>query len=79
MAAPERSGSSCRTTRSAMCCGSAAHLSPSSAGTRVRADVAVASFAGDRRCWQVCSVAGSKGERAYAWHGSPRPVPDISC
>jgi hypothetical protein len=40
------------------------------AGRRVRADAAVAThLAGTKhqRRWQVCSVTGSKGERAYAW------------
>jgi SRSO17 transposase len=40
------------------------------AGRRVRADAAVAThLAGNKhqRRWQVCSVTGSKGERAYAW------------
>lgn len=39
-------------------------------GQRVRADTAVAThLAGHKhkRRWQVCSVTGSKGERAYAW------------
>lgn len=37
------------------------------AGVRLRADAAVAKYARSARCWQVCSVTGSKGERAYAW------------
>jgi SRSO17 transposase len=39
-------------------------------GRRIRADAAVtAHLTGrkHRRGWQVCSVTGSKGERAYAW------------
>jgi SRSO17 transposase len=39
-------------------------------GRRLRADAVVAQHltkAGHRRRWQVCSVTGSKGERAYAW------------
>jgi SRSO17 transposase len=39
-------------------------------GRSMRADAAVATYlAGSRhqRRWQVCSVTGSKGERAYAW------------
>jgi SRSO17 transposase len=41
-----------------------------SAGRRLRADAVVAHHLtkpGHRRRWQVCSVTGSKGERAYAW------------
>jgi len=41
-----------------------------SAGRRLRADAVVARHLakpGHRRRWQVCSVTGSKGERAYAW------------
>lgn len=37
------------------------------AGTRLRADEAVARYASHRRSWQICSVTGSKGERRYAW------------
>lgn len=40
------------------------------AGTRMRADAAVATHLTGRehqRRWQVCSVTGSKGERAYSW------------
>ena len=39
-------------------------------GRSMRADAAVATYlAGSRhqRRWQVCSVTGSTGERAYAW------------
>ena len=36
-------------------------------GTRGRADALVRRFTGSARSWQRCSVAGSKGERAYAW------------
>lgn len=39
-------------------------------GQRMRADTAVAAHLADRKHqqrWQVCSVTGSKGERAYAW------------
>lgn len=39
-------------------------------GRRLRADAVVASQLtkpGHQRRWQVCSVTGSKGERAYAW------------
>jgi SRSO17 transposase len=39
-------------------------------GQRMRADAAVAAHLSGRRyarCWQVRSVTGSKGERAYAW------------
>lgn len=39
-------------------------------GRRLRTDAVVAqhlSKPGHRRRWQVCSVTGSKGERAYAW------------
>lgn len=43
-------------------------------GQRIRADTAVAAHLAGRkhqrkhqRGWQVCSVTGSKGERAYAW------------
>jgi SRSO17 transposase len=39
-------------------------------GQRMRADAAVAAHLTGRkhkRRWQVCSVTGSKGERAYAW------------
>ena len=39
-------------------------------GRRLRADAVVAHHLTKprhRRRWQVCSVAGSKGERAYAW------------
>jgi SRSO17 transposase len=39
-------------------------------GRRLRADAVVAGHLtkpGHRRRWQVCSVTGSKGERAYAW------------
>lgn len=41
-----------------------------SAGRRSRADALVAQHLAKpchRRRWQVCSVTGSKGERAYAW------------
>ncbi len=40
------------------------------AGNRMRADAAVTTHLAGRkhqRRWQVCSVTGSKGERAYAW------------
>lgn len=36
-------------------------------GRRLRADTAVTAYASDRRAWQICSVDGSKGERAYGW------------
>lgn len=39
-------------------------------GQRIRADTAVTthlSGRNHRQLWQVCSVTGSKGERAYAW------------
>lgn len=36
-------------------------------GTRARADAVVRRYAQSPGSWQVCSVAGSKGERAYAW------------
>jgi len=39
-------------------------------GRRLRTDAVVADHLtkpGHRRRWQVCSVTGSKGERAYAW------------
>lgn len=39
-------------------------------GQRIRADTAVTTHLSGRkhkRLWQVCSVTGSKGERAYAW------------
>ncbi len=36
-------------------------------GVRLRADQAVTRYAAKRHSWQVCSVAGSKGERRYAW------------
>ncbi len=39
-------------------------------GQRMRADAAVTTHLSSRkheRRWQVCSVTGSKGERAYAW------------
>ncbi|MFC4859506.1 IS701 family transposase [Actinophytocola glycyrrhizae] len=39
-------------------------------GQRIRADTAVATHLAGRKHkmrWQVCSVTGSKGERAYAW------------
>lgn len=36
-------------------------------GVRMRADDAVERYARRSRCWQVCSVTGSKGERAYGW------------
>jgi SRSO17 transposase len=39
-------------------------------GQRIRADTAVTTYLAGRkhkRRWQVCSVTGSKGERAYAW------------
>lgn len=39
-------------------------------GERIRADTAVTTHLSGRkhkRRWQVCSVTGSKGERAYAW------------
>jgi SRSO17 transposase len=39
-------------------------------GERIRADAAVTTHLSGRkhrRLWQVCSVTGSKGERAYAW------------
>lgn len=39
-------------------------------GQRIRADTAVTTHLSgrkNRRRWQVCSVTGSKGERAYAW------------
>jgi len=35
--------------------------------TRGRADAVVRRYAQSPGSWQVCSVAGSKGERAYAW------------
>jgi SRSO17 transposase len=36
-------------------------------GLRLRADAVVARYLAPPDRWQVCSVAGSKGERAYAW------------
>jgi hypothetical protein len=39
-------------------------------GERIRADTAVTTHLSgrkNRKRWQVCSVTGSKGERAYAW------------
>ena len=39
-------------------------------GQRIRADTAATTYLAGRqheRRWQVCSVTGSKGERAYAW------------
>lgn len=39
-------------------------------GQRIRADTAVTTHLSGRKhkqLWQVCSVTGSKGERAYAW------------
>jgi len=36
-------------------------------GLRFRADEIVAQYLASPQRWQVCSVAGSKGERAYAW------------
>lgn len=36
-------------------------------GTRLRTDAVVGKYFAAKRRWQVCSVAGSKGERAYAW------------
>lgn len=36
-------------------------------GTRLRADVVVTQHLKQKGRWQVCSVTGSKGERAYAW------------
>ena len=48
-------------------CAFAVELVP---GAKLRADAAVATHLAGRthqRRWQVCSVTGSKGERAYAW------------
>ena len=36
-------------------------------GLRLRADTVVTRYLGASTRWQVCSVAGSKGERRYAW------------
>jgi SRSO17 transposase len=36
-------------------------------GTQLRADTLVATYLRQKRRWQTCSVAGSKGERSYAW------------
>ena len=38
-----------------------------STGQTIRADAAVGKYFKPKDRWQVCSVAGSKGERAYAW------------
>lgn len=46
--------------------GAAFHLTLET-GHKIRADVAVATYLKAGTRWQVCSVAGSKGERAYAW------------
>lgn len=35
--------------------------------TQLRADAVVDTYFNAKKRWQVCSVAGSKGERAYAW------------
>lgn len=48
-------------------CAFQAELTP---GTRMRADAVVAAYLTGKkhqRRWQICCVAGSKGERAYAW------------
>lgn len=37
------------------------------AGVRLRADTVVTRYLSSSTRWQVCSVAGSKGERRYAW------------
>lgn len=48
------------------------------AGARLRADTVVRRYLSSATRWQVCSVAGSKGERRYAWAwvatASPRHV-----
>ncbi len=36
-------------------------------GRRTRADAVAATHLASSRRWQICSVTGSKGERAYAW------------
>jgi SRSO17 transposase len=36
-------------------------------GLRLRTDAIVARYLASPERWQVCSVTGSKGERAYAW------------
>lgn len=46
--------------------GAAFHLTVAT-GQKVRVDAVAATHLKARKCWQVCSVAGSKGERAYAW------------
>jgi SRSO17 transposase len=51
-------------------------------GRSMRADAAAAThLAGSKhqRRWQVCSVSGSKGERAYAWGWIATTSPDTSC
>lgn len=45
-------------------CAFHAELAP---GVRLRADAAVTRFASDPGVWQTRAVAGSKGERRYAW------------
>jgi SRSO17 transposase len=46
--------------------GAAFHLSLPT-GQKVRVDTVAAKHLKARKHWQVCSVTGSKGERAYAW------------
>jgi hypothetical protein len=46
--------------------GAAFHLTLPT-GQKVRVDVVATKHLKARKRWQVCSVAGSKGERAYAW------------
>jgi SRSO17 transposase len=46
--------------------GAAFHLTLQTRQT-VRADAVVDKYFTAKKRWQVCSVAGSKGERAYAW------------
>jgi SRSO17 transposase len=46
--------------------GAAFHLTLPT-GQKVRVDAVAAKHLKARKRWQVCSVAGSKGERAYAW------------
>ncbi|HEY3611562.1 MAG TPA: hypothetical protein VGL06_28970 [Pseudonocardiaceae bacterium] len=43
-----------------------------------RADEVVARYVGTD-AWQICSVAGSKGERRYAWVWIATTSPSITC
>lgn len=58
--------------------GAAFHLTLPT-GQTLRADTVVNTYLKAKKRWQVCSVAGSKGERAYAWAWLATRSPATTC